>query len=78
MTATFLSLAPAREEHRRRRRVFPGLVLGLALVSALAAALALGSESLLPTFFRLFEGLCAGLAVIALGVALARRGFRPG
>jgi len=80
MTSTFLSLTPARVEHRRRLRILPRLVLSLALASALAAALALGSESLLPTFFRLLEGLCAGLAAIALGLglALAQRGFRFG
>lgn len=78
MTSIFLSLAPASAQHWRSRGVLPGLVLGLALVPTLAAALALGSERLVPTFFRLFGGLCAGLAAITLGLALTRRAVRRG
>jgi len=77
MTSILLSPVPPSAEHRPSR-VLSGLVLGLALVPALAAALALGSERPVPTFFRLCEGLCVGLAAIALGLVLARRAVRRG
>jgi hypothetical protein len=51
-----------------------GLGLKLALVTALAATLALGSERQLPTFYLLLEGLCTASAGISVALALSRRG----
>jgi hypothetical protein len=51
-----------------------GLGLKLALVTALAATLALGSERELPTFYLVLEGLCTASVGISVALALSCRG----